>query len=169
MDFPSFLQIYCQQNNRKPYAGSILCIDPGETTGVSYFNLYGMRYWDEIRTPDVDSYTDCFDELLNATDDIIQCIVIEDYRVYSWKTEQHAWSALHTPQIIAATHVLARQKKIPVFKQMAHPVKTFCTDEKLKEWGYWQKGKRHARDAIRHGCYFLLFNVPKVKELNCNG
>jgi hypothetical protein len=41
--------------------------------------------------------------------------------------------------------------------QMATTAKTFVTDEKLKQWGFWQEGMRHSRDAIRHGLYFLLF------------
>ena len=46
---------------------------------------------------------------------------------------------------------------IPTHKQMASTAKTFATDKKLREWGFWERGMRHARDAIRHGCYFLLF------------
>lgn len=42
-------------------------------------------------------------------------------------------------------------------KQMAVTAKNFCTDDKLKQWGFWQAGQKHARDSIRHGCYFLLF------------
>ena len=34
--------------------------------------------------------------------------------------------------------------------------KGFVTDAKLKEWGLWQDGLRHSRDAIRHGIYFLV-------------
>jgi hypothetical protein len=41
---------------------------------------------------------------------------------------------------------------------MAHQAKGFVTDEKLKAWGFYQKGVRHARDSIRHACYFLLFD-----------
>lgn len=40
--------------------------------------------------------------------------------------------------------------------QGAGIVKTFCNDEKLKGWGFWKVGERHARDAIRHGAYFLI-------------
>jgi hypothetical protein len=32
--------------------------------------------------------------------------------------------------------------------------KGFATDDKLKAWGFWQPGQRHARDAIRHALNF---------------
>lgn len=32
--------------------------------------------------------------------------------------------------------------------------KTFADDVKLAAWGFDAPGMRHAKDAIRHGCYF---------------
>lgn len=85
-------------------------------------------------------------------------VVFEDYKVYGWKTDQHAWSGLHTPRLIGALEtLLGVVHGIPFHKQMAHVAKGFCTDEKLTQWGYYAKGQRHARDAVRHACYYILF------------
>lgn len=35
-------------------------------------------------------------------------------------------------------------------KQQASSAKAVATNERLKRWGLWVKGKQHARDAIRH-------------------
>lgn len=48
--------------------------------------------------------------------------------------------------------------------QMAAQAKGFVDDDKLKAWGFWIKGKKHARDAIRHGVYYLLFTYHNAKE-----
>jgi hypothetical protein len=32
--------------------------------------------------------------------------------------------------------------------------KTFATDDKLEAWGFWKRGQKHARDAIRHAVYW---------------
>jgi len=39
--------------------------------------------------------------------------------------------------------------------------KTFANDDKLEAWGFWRKGQKHARDAIRHGIYFYC-TPPKL-------
>ena len=88
-------------------------------------------------------------------------IVYENYKVYSWKTENHAWAGLHTPQLIGCIETLARLYDIPTYTQMAQQAKHFCTDTKLKEWGLYNPGMRHAMDAVRHACYYLLFNHPE--------
>ena len=35
-------------------------------------------------------------------------------------------------------------------------IKGFVTDAKLKEWGMWDIGHKHARDACRHCVYYLV-------------
>ena len=85
-------------------------------------------------------------------------VVMEDYKVYGWKTDQHAWAALHTPKFIGSIVALCYIHQIPYHMQMAQQAKGFCSDEKLEGWGYYDRGMRHARDAVRHGCYYTLFN-----------
>jgi hypothetical protein len=43
-----------------------------------------------------------------------------------------------------------------LFRQNRSPVKTTCTDDRLKNWGLYDRNSGpHARDAVRHAFYFL--------------
>jgi hypothetical protein len=46
-------------------------------------------------------------------------------------------------------------KAYPVLKQQPSMAKSTATDDRLKDWGLWEPGKPHARDAIRHAVTFL--------------
>ena len=85
-------------------------------------------------------------------------------RVYEWKAQHHSWSDVPTLQIIGCAKALLLMKcpyGVPVIQQTAQVAKNFCTDEMLKSWGMYNSGMRHARDAVRHGTYFLLFGPSK--------
>jgi hypothetical protein len=88
--------------------------------------------------------------------------VFENYQIYEWKNADHSWSQVPTIQIIGCIKTLCKQHKISYSSQTAQVAKQFCTDEKLQQWGYYKAGMRHGRDAIRHGCYFLLFRPQKA-------
>lgn len=86
-------------------------------------------------------------------------VIYENYRVYAHKLERHSNSEVYTLRLVGVIEYLCDVKhKIPYYNQMAQQAKGFVTDDKLKKWGYYRQGLRHARDAIRHGCYFLLFD-----------
>lgn len=144
-----------------------LCLDPGETTGVAVFRDGGLISWSQAATKDLDKGVDNIEQLL--TDVQPDIIVMEDYKVYDWKTKQHAWAALHTPQLLGVIHCLARLKGIPIERRMAFEAKTFCTDTKLIEWNMYKPGMRHARDAIRHGCFAYLFSKHPLFKESTNG
>jgi hypothetical protein len=85
-------------------------------------------------------------------------VVMEEYRIYNWKAQDHANSTVYTLRLIGAMEYLLGTRSIGVTFQGAGQAKGFCTDEKLEDWGFWQIGERHARDAIRHGAYFWCSN-----------
>lgn len=162
MDF----EILCNKVNRgekrKPFMGSLLALDPGETTGVAIFQQGKLIETSQESTKEIKSALITIAPILNR--DGFDAIVIEEYRIYSWKAKDHAWSDLHTSRLIGAVELMCAMHNLPLFKQSAQIAKQFCTDKKLKEWGYWQRGQVHARDAIRHGCYYILFGKhPKDK------
>lgn len=99
---------------------------------------------------------DLFDTILEAKPDLV---VAEDYRVYKWKADQHAWAELHTPKLIGALVYWCHVQKIPLVMQSAQTGKGFCTDERLKEWGFYKTSMRHGNDAVRHACQFLMFGT----------
>ena len=135
----------------------LLCLDPGKTTGWCLFEQGKLTRWGQV--------DNCYDAnnidatgLLTLFQEVNpDFIVYEDYRVYSNKLDRHAFSPVMTVRLLGAIETYSQMNGIKTHKQMATTAKTFCTDEKLEQWGFWQPGMRHARDAIRHGCYFLLF------------
>lgn len=137
----------------------VLAFDPGETTGICY-----MREM-EIKPFQLDTGPDDFDHAIAILQDCINtytadCIVIEDYRVYSWKSDDHKFSNLHTPQLIGVIRTLAHQTAVSkVALRMAVTAKQFVTDDKLKSWGIWEqtRAQKHARDAVRHAVYQKVF------------
>jgi len=156
-DFCTFLK---RANPKQEPVKTLLSLDPGETTGFAVFERGHLGKCLHLRTKPIDEGVDGLNSLIGAIKPDV--IVYESYRVYGWKTEQHAYSDLHTPQLIGAIQTIARLKSIPVHSQSAQVAKQFCTDMKLKEWGVYERGFKHGRDAVRHGCYFLLFNQHKV-------
>lgn len=135
----------------------LLVFDPGKTTGWALFEKGKLT-----RTGHIEN---CFDDnnidatgLLSLMEDIKpDFILYEDYKVYAHKLERHSFNPVFTLRLIGVIETYCQMNKVASHKQMATTAKNFCTDEKLKSWGFWQTGMRHARDAIRHGCYFLLF------------
>lgn len=103
------------------------------------------------------------DALVKVLDELAPDIVAyEDYRVYAWEAEKHKWAALHTPKVIGAIVTVCQLRGLECHGRMAHAVKTFVTDEKLKSWDLYTKGKRHARDATRHAIYQMIFGSKGI-------
>ena len=162
MDFLTFLS----KTNPERIMPVVIALDPGETTGYAVFVEGTLERCGELDTETLKvgypALMDLFASVRTRTVHTPQ-IVYEEYRIYSWKTEQHTWAGLHTPQLIGGIEALAYVKHWPTYGQTAQVAKGFCTDDKLKMWGMYQKGQRHARDAIRHGAYYLLFNNRQDK------
>jgi len=136
----------------------LLCLDPGETTGFAVFNREKLVRFGElsgtIKHNDINSAL-----LTNFIHEIQPThIVCEDYRIYSHKLKRHAYSRVMTIRLIGAIEFICQMENIPLTFQMAAQAKGFVTDERLKNWGFWYRGVKHARDAIRHGLYFIIVN-----------
>lgn len=136
---------------------TLYCFDPGETTGYALFINGELKLHQQIPTHTVQTSVAMLDNILrHATPK--DKVIIEDYKVYAWKAEHHSWQSLHTPRLIGCFETLCAQRNIVPIFQMAQQPKGFVTDKKLHEWGYYKPGMKHARDAIRHGCFYLLHN-----------
>lgn len=135
----------------------LLCLDPGKTTGWCLFEQGKLTRWGQVDKCYDDSNIDTMG-LINLLNEVKPDFVLyEDYRVYSNKLDRHSFSPVMTVRLLGAIETYCQMNSIRTHKQMAVTAKNFCTDIKLEQWGFWQSGMRHARDAIRHGCYFLLF------------
>lgn len=142
----------------------LLAIDPGETTGIRVFKGVIAGEYQQVKTDTVNGVGQSALELECLIDRIKPAVIVmEEYRVYAHRTRQHAGSDLYTPRLIGALELLISKRGIPLIKQTASQAKRFCTDDKLRMWGFYCRGKKHANDATRHGCYYLLFGKATIK------
>lgn len=157
---PDYFNRALRGNDRR-----ILALDPGETTGWATFEGQAMVNSGQIKGP---TLFDCYRQiraLIDLTDP--HDLVMENYKIYAWKAKDHSWSELFTPKLIGAIECLMAERDCVVKMQMAQQAKGFCTDDRLKLFGFWPDGK-HARDAVRHAVYYLLFSVARVQERTNN-
>lgn len=133
----------------------LFAIDPGETCGYASFIDGRLHYAAQEKG------TGVVDLMTMYEYDII---VYEDYKIYPRKLKLHSFADIPTLKIIGIIEYVCASDEIlsysvkKVIKQLASTAKGFCTNIKLKEWGFYQKGRPHANDAIRHGCHALLFS-----------
>lgn len=158
--FKKVIDAYVEKSQAEPPV--IVGIDPGETSGLCVFQGSEMIDASQIHGKTVvEAFTGIRHYMSTVEADFV---VMEDYRVYGWKTDDHAWASLFTPKLIGALECHIHDRQIPLVLQMAQIGKGFCTDSKLQDWGFYQRAQRHSRDAIRHVCYYLLFELAKVNK-----
>lgn len=167
MSLPAFNQVRRALNKQKPetlFTGVLLALDPGETTGVAVFtcdvDAAVLSHVAQIKTWPLTLGVESFMALIDKLQP--DRVVFESYQVYEWKADSHSWSQIPTVQVIGMIQTILIQRGIPYSTQTAQVAKNFVDDDKLEKWGFWQKGLRHARDAIRHACYYLLFGPSKA-------
>ena len=144
---------------KSTFKGRLLSLDPGETTGCAVFSAQdkvSLLYADQLPGWPLEDGVPALTKVIQqyAPDFMVH----ESYHVYKWQLEQHTFSQIPTVQIIGAYKTLCIQYQIPYTEQTAAVGKGLCTNDKLEAWGFWKVGMKHARDAIRHGCHYLLFN-----------
>ncbi len=161
--FSKFKEAVNKAKTVEPFYGTIVALDPGETTGFSVFqsDASGVTLISagQLKTWPMSGAVYSLNDLIDLYKPDI--IVYEQYAVYEWKTDDHAWSQVPTLRVIGCIETLCIQKQILTHAQTAQKAKHFCTDEKLKAWNVYLKGLRHARDSIRHGAYYLMFGPSK--------
>ncbi len=154
----SYGEMLSRLRGTKTIPDKLLCLDPGKTTGWALFEKGVLTASGQLE--------DCYDDvnvnvipLVRLVEDIKpDFILYEDYKVYSNKLSSHAYNPVFTVRLLGVIETHAQVHNIPTHKQMATTAKNFVTNDKLKQWGMYQRGQKHARDAVRHGCYFLLFH-----------
>lgn len=137
----------------------LLALDPGKTTGWALFTGCTFVSAGQLATSSQQEALQLLEVRLFEAKPTL--VVIEDYRVYANRTQQHAGSSLSTPRLIGMIETLLLQRSIPFHKQPAGVAKQFVTDDRLRAWDLYSRGLKHARDAIRHGVYYVLF-PPKT-------
>lgn len=135
-----------------------LALDPGDTTGIAVFQGPSLFSFDQVPSKGM---ADALSELLEYQ--TYNQIIIESYRVYQDKAQAHVRSDVPTLQLIGVLRYIIERASMPYRMQSASQAKAFQTNDKLREWGFWQGHKnKHAHDAIRHACYYFLFGKDKT-------
>lgn len=142
---------------------TIIGVDPGETVGICVMQGSTLCDASQLRCPKVDDNSFL---VLKTYFNKWPCdeVVVEDYRVYGWKTDEHSFAGLHTPKLIGMLVTICIIQGIPFTLRMAQPAKAFVTDEKLEAWGLWDRGRRHSRDAMRHCIFQMVFGDKDKSE-----
>lgn len=149
----------------------VLALDPGHTTGVAVLEGGILRYYGQIDTATLTmqslqriEYVFEKARALGGPGQIFFDVVIEDYRIYSWKSEEHEWSEVYVARLIGfIMSVCVRLGIKPTFR-LAQNAKGFVTDDKLKTMNWYFPGWQHSRDAIRHAVYHVLFDNTYVER-----
>jgi hypothetical protein len=144
----------------------VLAIDPGRTEGVTAGS--GWCYQDPNEVFKMGSTKDLEKLLIdwNLTDDPIDVLVVEEYRIIPQTINQNIGIKQVTVQNIGAAKLWARMNKIRVVEYLPTLKPTQCkatgvTPKKM------QKIKEHEWDAYNHGRYFLIQSglAPSALEL----
>ena len=153
---PAFAELIARKRGEAGDVSSIpsriLAVDPGDTTGWALFVDATLK-----ECGHVGGNFATLEKLIHAARPDV--LVIEEYRIYGWRAKQHSWSDVPTLRLIGGMQMLAQQMGLPVVMQTAQQAKGFSRDEKLRSWNFYQVGKKHANDAIRHACYYVLFGT----------
>lgn len=147
----------------------VIGIDPGETTGLAAIHNGELIFSEEVRHShkEVGKAAQEIQIAISLLTTVAEVdsfsIALEEYRVYAQKAKAHTHSDLFTSRLIGAIEFICEQRGWPVEKQTASRAKGFMTDKKLRHWGFWIKGRKHSRDAIRHAGCFILFKARRYK------
>ena len=166
MDFNTFAAKVREARKVNAFAGTLLALDPGETTGWSVWQCTPgeddvLIAWGQLPSWPMNLIASGFLELLKQYKPTR--VVYEQYRVYDWKLETHSWSDVPTLRIIGSIETRLIDANIPYSHQTAQVAKQFVTDQRLKEFGFYKPALKHARDSIRHGIYYLCFGTQSTQ------
>lgn len=98
--------------------------------------------------------------------EVVEEVVIEEYRLYPWKSQEQGFREMKTSELIGALKWICGKKDMPVVMQPASIQKV--TERRMKAQGVklLSRGKGpHAKSAELHG----LYRVWTLEELNGGG
>lgn len=138
----------------------IIALDPGKTTGIAVWDD-GVFYAKELQFNETCTYVE---EMAQRFGDELK-MVSESFIItqHTAKNTQATWSL----ELIGVFRFLQRKwvSDDPLRLQMPSAAKRFSSDNRLRQMGFWTKGKGHANDAARHLLLYMATNgfIPQEK------
>ena len=124
----------------------IISVDPGETTGIAYWENDGTFISREALTQD-----EILDKVETLSD--VTVIVVEDYRLRQGKQMVQTGSRFVAVQIIGALKAYARRVGAKFVLQPANVLTVAALHSGVKRPS--NHNKSHDIDAYNHGYYYL--------------
>jgi hypothetical protein len=124
----------------------IISVDPGETTGIAYWENDGTFISREALTQD-----EILDKVETLSD--VTVIVVEDYRLRQGKQMVQTGSRFVAVQIIGALKAYARRVGAKFVLQPANVLTVAALHSGVKRPS--NHSKSHDIDAYNHGYYYL--------------
>jgi hypothetical protein len=122
----------------------ILALDPGVTTGWSYYNGTRVLQSGQFKGSHL-KFEGHLSEWASET------IVYERFQY-----QRRDKVVLYPVEVIGVIKLYAEKWGVSLFEQTPSQAKNLWTDDKLKTLGLWIPGKPHAMDATRHLLYHLV-------------
>jgi hypothetical protein len=129
----------------------LVAFDPGLATGYAFFDegrpshlgdIRGMEKMDDFLVNLIDKY---------GKPDVV---VIEDFRLWSWKAKQQAGSKMEASKVIGKIELWAKMNKIPITMQKPQDKDMGVVWSKLKI--PLNHDKSHHIVAYNHAVFFLV-------------
>lgn len=136
----------------------ILSVDPGDTTGIAYWEDDGT-FIEQEALP----FEELLDKLKSFTGNIT-AIVCEDYRLRGGRQIAQTGSRFVAVQVIGALKLLAKEKKAKFVLQPANVLTVAALHSGVKR--PTNHSKSHDVDAYNHGYYYFeTLGLLKPKPL----
>ena len=125
MQFPELVHQIARQKQRTVFTGQVLAIDPGETTGLAEFEGLELIRSYQVSTPNIEEGARNLTPILLNQTAPWDVVIIEEYRVFSWRAKQHSWSHLHTAQLICSIKGTCALEELRVIMQTPQSAKGY--------------------------------------------
>jgi len=139
----------------------IVGIDPGETTGLVYYNDVEVPNWDFVQLGPLEHHEELWYTLYVIQPHIIVCEKFDHRANMAAKL-----MPLEYIGIVKLWSVLNWQNSsTELVMQSPSQAKGFWTNEKLKAVSLWKgNGLKHSMDATRHVLYYMMTNQLLPQE-----
>lgn len=140
---------------------TVIAVDPGKTTGIVwYVPEHDVYHQKQLEFSEMEMLHQLiaaqveYAESVNTGNAHLCALAVERFVITAQtaKNTQAPWSL----EVIGVTRYFAQRWCVPLVLQSAASAKTFATDRRLKQLGWYVPGRGHGNDAARHLLLFLI-------------